>query len=185
MEDQALAEGLRKRIRAFEDVIDADQLPFQPGDDFIANPVLHICLYLNMLFFIFSWITEILLLQPRYDELEQKNKIFTLAVVTYFTVTELIRIYVGHAGNRGRIRLLMLFLILSPVLLFSSGLVVFSRLSSNFAPTECNLFIAYMLLLGIEWVCGMLGLRVMKQLIAESPVEGGEAAKLEGPRQQQ
>ncbi|GCC44345.1 hypothetical protein chiPu_0028700 [Chiloscyllium punctatum] len=37
MEEQVIADKLRKRIRAFEDVIDADQLPFQPGKDLPAS----------------------------------------------------------------------------------------------------------------------------------------------------
>ncbi|XP_067864855.1 transmembrane protein 17-like [Heterodontus francisci] len=165
MEDQVIVDGLRKRIRAFEDVIDADQLPFQPGDDFMANPGLHFCLYINVLFSILSWITAILLLQPRFDEFEQKSRIFVLVLVTFFTVMEVIRLYVGLAGNKGKIRLMILFLILTVLMLLCSTTVVFTRLSTDFTAVECNLFLGFLLLLALEWVFGFLGLRTMKRML--------------------
>ncbi|XP_060709404.1 transmembrane protein 17-like [Hemiscyllium ocellatum] len=164
MEEQVIADKLRKRIRAFEDVIDADQLPFQPGDDFMANPVLHLCLYVNMLFSILSWLTTILLLQPRFYDYEDKYRMVVLFIVTFFTITEIIRIYSGLGGNKGKVPLMILFLILTAVMLPSALAVLLTRLSADFTPVECNIMIGYMLMQAVEWVLGYLGYRHMKQV---------------------
>ncbi|XP_069785389.1 transmembrane protein 17B-like isoform X2 [Narcine bancroftii] len=164
---EAAAEGLlRRRIRAFEDVIDADQLPFQPGESFLASPTLHIILYVNVLFFIFSWFTEILLLQPRFQEMEQRFRILTQVVVTYFTVTDIIRLYLGTAGNQGKVRLLTLFLGLTVVMMASCLLLVHSHLAAQFTPVESNLFLSAVGLQAAEMVFGGLALRTMRRMMA-------------------
>ncbi|XP_069785388.1 transmembrane protein 17B-like isoform X1 [Narcine bancroftii] len=136
------------------------------GESFLASPTLHIILYVNVLFFIFSWFTEILLLQPRFQEMEQRFRILTQVVVTYFTVTDIIRLYLGTAGNQGKVRLLTLFLGLTVVMMASCLLLVHSHLAAQFTPVESNLFLSAVGLQAAEMVFGGLALRTMRRMMA-------------------
>ncbi|XP_024137156.1 transmembrane protein 17B [Oryzias melastigma] len=104
-----LPDAVRKRLEDFSrnvlfDQSRTEQFPKDTGASFPHERVqfsllLQMSLYFNMWFFPWWWICETIMLHLKYPALPDYYKFILVTVLLLMTLIEVIRLYLGYAGN--------------------------------------------------------------------------------------
>ncbi|KAM8961526.1 transmembrane protein 17B-like [Pelodytes ibericus] len=140
---------------------------YHTGHDVAANLPLQMLLYFNSLFFLFWFVSEIIMLELKYQLLSGYYQVLFITALTTLTLVECLRLYLGWIGNLyERVPelagyLLLTFLIQIPLLLF-----IFIDEEILILPLEFAVHAIYMMFLSVELFISFFVLKVMTRQLA-------------------
>nr|CAB3267056.1 transmembrane protein 17B-like [Phallusia mammillata] len=70
-----------------------------PGNEIVTNLPLQMSMYYNVFFFPFWLTSEAIMLNIKYQYLDDTYKVLLIAILLIFSAIEIIRLYLGYVGN--------------------------------------------------------------------------------------
>ncbi|XP_051975440.1 transmembrane protein 17B [Xyrauchen texanus] len=168
-----LPEPIRRRLGDFSRTIFVDQSRTQPSPDEHANFLnqnkdvisslpLQMALHFNMWFFPFWWISEVVMLQLKYQALADYYKFILITILILMTLIEAIRLYLGNVGNlQEKVPELAGFWLLTLLLQFPLILFQLFNEAVLIQPLERGVHIILALFIFAEALFGFAALRAM------------------------
>ncbi|KAG7324029.1 hypothetical protein KOW79_012045 [Hemibagrus wyckioides] len=168
-----LPEPIRRRLGEFSRTVFVNQGHSQlsPEDhttflnhntDVVSSLPLQMALFFNMCFFPLWWISEVVMLQLKYPALPDYYKFILITILILMTLIEVIRLYLGYAGNlQEKVPELAGFWLLSLLLQFPLILFQLFNEAILIQPLERGVHIVLALFILTEALSGFVALRAM------------------------
>ncbi|XP_018598859.2 transmembrane protein 17B [Scleropages formosus] len=168
-----LPEPIRRRLGDFSRTvfIDQNRSPPTPEDhikflghssQLVSSLPLQMSLFFNLCFFPAWWLSEVAMLQLKYPALPDYYKFILVTILILMTLIEIIRLYLGYAGNlQEKVPELAGFWLLSILLQFPLILFQLFNEAILIQPLERGVHIVLALFLLAECLTGFAALRTM------------------------
>uniref|UniRef100_H2ZW24 Transmembrane protein 17 n=1 Tax=Latimeria chalumnae TaxID=7897 RepID=H2ZW24_LATCH len=101
----SLPEPLRRRLSEFSRTVFTPSNSvsviyfFNPGNEIVSSLPLQMSLYFNIYYFPFWWVSEVIMLHLKYPVLQDYYRFILVTILILATLIEIIRLYLGYAGN--------------------------------------------------------------------------------------
>ncbi|KAM4707134.1 transmembrane protein 17B-like [Discoglossus pictus] len=140
---------------------------YHTGHEALSNLPLQMMLYFNIIYFPFWCVSEILILELKFDLLSSYYQFLLIAALVILVFVESLRLYLGYIGNlHEKVPelagfLLLTFLIQIPIMLF-----LLTDEEILILPLEYAVHAIYMIFLKAELMVSFLVLKVMTRQLA-------------------
>ncbi|KAK7485373.1 hypothetical protein BaRGS_00023321 [Batillaria attramentaria] len=132
------------------------------GNEYVTNLPLQMLIYFNVFFSPLWFITSIVMLQAKFNNLSELYQIVLISVYIVYTLIEIVRLYLGFVGNlMERVPELAGFWLLTILLQFPLILLLVINDGAILLPLERAVHIVKALFVFSEVIVGYLAIRVM------------------------
>nr|KAG5702335.1 hypothetical protein BaRGS_003002 [Batillaria attramentaria] len=132
------------------------------GNEYVTNLPLQMLIYFNVFFSPLWFITSIVMLEAKFNNLSELYQIVLISVYIVYTLIEIVRLYLGFVGNlMERVPELAGFWLLTILLQFPLILLLVINDGAILLPLERAVHIVKALFVFSEVIVGYLAIRVM------------------------